>query len=387
MYDVIIAGSGPGGASTAYFLSQAGMRVLVIEKEKLPRYKACGGGVSPRMLAKYFPFSFEPVIEVHAGLIHYWYQGLDTEIPLQGGSLAFVMREKFDAFLLDHSQADVVDGAGITGVVEREDCVIVETGAGRQFEARYLVGADGANSSVAKLLNLRRRQQVVAAIEAEVCVPEHLQRKFSGSPTFILSGAGMGYQWIFPKGNHLSVGIGMLHPRPGQMKPKLFKMMAKFGINLEGTQLHGHTIPMDAGFKPRSGKRTLLVGDAAGLADPLSGEGIRLAIKSGKIASESILSGDIQGYSQRIFQSIGRSQMLARPLMGLFFTLPALCYLFGACNPLASQAFMDLLADRAGYAEVWLRIFGSLPLFLGAEFLSLALPKREDAIRKSVYEV
>ena len=280
MYDVIVVGAGAGGASAAYFLTQAGKSVLVIEKQTLPRYKACGGGVSLKMLAKYFPFSFEPVIESHPTSV-WWVLGSNSvTIPLPKGSLGMVMRAKFDAFILEHSSAEVITAATVVRVTEKKDCVVVTTKEGGTFEGRYLIGADGTNSVIAKSLGLRRHQRPTPAIEAEVVVPESVMARFAHKPVFIFAAIRRGYLWIFPKGDHLSVGIARLKPRPGQLQASLAKVMSEYGISLEHAVFHGHTIPLYGGPQPIATHRCLLVGDAAGLVDPLSGEGIRPAIKS-----------------------------------------------------------------------------------------------------------
>ena len=122
--------------------------------------------------------------------------------------------------------------------------------------------------------------------------------------------------------------------------------------------------------EPIATARTLLVGDAAGLVDPFSGEGIRLAIKSGKLAAEGVLSGQPNRYPALIWREIGFSHTIGLGLALLFYHFPRLCFLLGASNPYVTHAFMDMLAGRAGYPEVILRIFGTLPLFLLAEGLA-----------------
>lgn len=107
----------------------------------------------------------------------------------------------------------------------------------------------------------------------------------------------------------------------------------------------------------------MLVGDAAGLADPFTGEGIRLAIKSGRLAAQAILSGHPEQYPTMVDQEIGVSQTFALRLSWFFYHFPGLCFTFGASNPFSTQAFTDLLADRAGYPMVILRLFASLPLY------------------------
>jgi flavin-dependent dehydrogenase len=137
-------------------------------------------------------------------------------------------------------------------------------------------------------------------------------------------------------------------------------------------------------------RRCLLVGDAAGLVDPLTGEGIRLAVKSGRLAAEAILNGQVDRYPERIWHDIGRNQLLAAGLSLVFYHFPRLCYALGVRNPFATQAFVDLIADRVAYWEVLLRLFGTLPIYLATEIIAslagwIGGPEREQRVRSAVY--
>jgi geranylgeranyl reductase family protein len=388
-YDVIVAGAGPGGATAAYFLGRAGRRVLVLEKERLPRYKPCGGGISAALLEQ-FPFSFEPVFESRATEVVYSLSGETVTVPLAGRPLRMVMRDSFDSFLLDHAGAEVRAGRPVRNVREEADHVEAETADGGVFSAAYLIGADGANSAVARSLGLRRGKAAAAAIEAEAPVPPEVLARFDGRPTFLFGGVRLGYLWIFPKRDHLSVGIGALLPRPGMLQEKLRQAMAEQGIDLSGVPLRGHPLPINLRRKRISTARTLLVGDAAGLMDPLSGEGIRPAIKSGRMAAEAILAGRPQGYAAAVEKHLGRERLPALFLALLFYLLPDFCFEFGARNPIVTQAFMDRLGDRIGYLNLILQTFGTVPVFLATEAAAalaglLGGGRKAERIRRTMY--
>jgi geranylgeranyl reductase family protein len=365
-YDVIIVGAGPGGATAAYYLGEAGQHVLVLEKETLPRYKPCGGGLSAAMLAKWFPFSFDPVFENQPEEITYTFWKWRFTQPVADGSMRMVRRDEFDAYLLGHARAEVRTGMAVRNAREAADGVTVETADGSVFHARYLIGADGANSVIARAMRPHRSRQPYPALEAEVPVAPEILQRFAKGPWFIVGRVNYGYLWIFPKSDHLSVGIAAKRPKAGELQDKLKKVMAEYGISLDGARLRGHLIPFYTHPEPVATGRTLLVGDAAGLVDPMTGEGIRLAIKSGYLAARAILAGQPRSYPWQVFWHIGLSHMAGALIAWLFYSLQWLAFALLVPNPEATACCLDMLADRAGYPEALLRAVGSLPLFWAA---------------------
>lgn len=127
MYDAIVVGGGPAGGTASYFLGEAGKRVIVLEKETLPRYKVCGGGLSIDYLKSQFPFNFETIISKEMKGFSYAFGGCRISIPVQPGMVGMVMRDQLDASLLSHAQAELGQGVAVREVIESGDRVVVET--------------------------------------------------------------------------------------------------------------------------------------------------------------------------------------------------------------------------------------------------------------------
>jgi geranylgeranyl reductase family protein len=390
-YDTIIVGAGPGGATAGYFLAEAGQRVLILEKDVPPRYKACGGGLSAHVLEKIFPFSFEPVIEAQVQTTTWVMGRWSVEVPVPAQAVRTVMRAQFDAFLLAHTRADVRSGQTVRKTEQLADRVRVHTADGATYEARYVIGADGASSAVARDLGLRRGKEMAGALEVELPASPEALKQFGNTLLFIfLDGLNFGYGWIFPKADLLSVGVMALHPQRGQLQAALAQLARRYSLSLDGAAIKGHPIPLYLRREPIATARGLLVGDAAGLADPLSGEGIRLAIQSGQMAAQAILAGHPEQYELEIWRHIGRSQRLALMLARLLARFPRAIFALGAANPLLTPVLIDVLTGRTEYSRVMLAAIGTFPVYALTELMAraanrLGRPASGQKLRERLY--
>jgi geranylgeranyl reductase family protein len=357
--DVIIVGGGPGGASAAYFLRAAGCRVLLLERERLPRYKICAGGV-PGSAFQLFPFSFSPVIEqtMKRGTFVCGEHRVTQSMP--EGSLFMVQRKDFDFFLLQQSGAEVLEGDKVERVEQETDGVRVVTQGGRRLCSRYLIGADGPRSRVAHCAGLRRSKGMGVALQLEVSFGEALQKEFAGRFLVGLGALDNGYYWIFPKAGHLSVGIGSMGRGRGQLLFRLKRHMAGLGIHLERYPSRAHPLPL---FSPRAERqkgRILLVGDAAGLVDPLTGEGIRHALVSGQLAAEAVAHGPLASYSRWVHRRIGRDLWWASLFARMFYARQRQCFEWLVRNRYVFADMMRIVNCSLGYRTSLCKI----PLYL-----------------------
>jgi len=364
-YDVIIAGAGPAGAAAAYWLGKAGWQVAVLEKEELPRYKACGGGV-PESVFERFPFDFSSVIERSIRRVRFRFRdGREVTTGLPGSSVAMVMRDAFDLHILNHAPVEVHDQASVTALDQDRSGVTMTTASGNRLRARYLIGADGANSRVARLVGLHHHRKMGAAIEAEVPVDTALLETYAETALFIFGTPPNGYLWIFPKADHLSVGIGSFKKPASNLKHVLRREMAKLSISVDGARLRGHPLPIHRQRECLHRGRVLLAGDAARLVDPLLGEGIRHAVDSGRLAAECLLEGSPRSYSKRVHREIGRNLLWGRLWAQLFYWYPWASFQLAVRNPRFVRDFLRLFAGEISYRRMAVRALPNLLLGMG----------------------
>ena len=355
-HDVVVVGAGIAGASAAYFLSRKGLDVAVLDKAMLPRYKPCGGGV-PRSAFALFPFSFEPVVEREVLGVRYSFRGeREVAVALPSGLAVTVMRDRLDSFVLQQSGVVVAEGEQVCSVHETDEDVTIETLSGRRWQAGYVVAADGSSSVVARAMGLRTRPALAAALESEVTVSPDVMRVFGNDVLLILGAVEGGYLWVFPKHHHLSVGIATFRRCHRNLKAILRSEMGRLGIGLEGVPIYGHTIPVYRGPERLNTRRVALVGDAAGLVDPLLGEGIRYGIRSARLAAQSIADNDLASYSRRLHKDICRHLGFGRVWAAMFYKYPRACFETGVRNARLTRDFGRMFLGALTYGEMLLRL-------------------------------
>lgn len=353
-YDAIIVGAGPAGGSAALWLGEAGQRVLVLEKARLPRYKACGGGIPKSVFAR-FPFDFSAVVEREIGCVRFRFRdGREMVADLPDRPVAMVMRAQFDGHILNHARAEVQDSAAVVALQQDAAGVEVVTRSGQAFRARYVIGADGAQSRVARLSGLRQGKRLALALEAEVDRAAALggPDEFADTVLFLFGVPALGYQWVFPKADCLSVGVGAYNARASDLRPTLEAGMGHLGIRLDGARVRGHVLPIYLQHELLQRGRVLLAGDAAGLVDPLLGEGVRHAVDSGRLAAQAVLADGVAGYSQRVHRQIGDDLLWGKRFARAFYRHPWGSFELGVRNPLFLDGFVALFAGRTTYRQM-----------------------------------
>lgn len=294
-YDVAVVGAGPSGAFAAYILAKNGISTVLIDKEELPRYKVCGGGLVFRG-RKLLPFELEPVLEREFKKVEIFVNGIKDRFSSERSEaiISMIMRDDFDNFIVKEAEkcgAEIMQRATIKSV---EGEKITFSNSEIEVNAKIIVLADGALSPVSKMAGFSDSRILLPLLEFEVEVsPEDFER-LSTMVRFDIGAAPYGYGWSFPKKNHLSIGVGTFKPKAKlKLKDYVEEYIKFLGIKKVISQSeHGFVVPLN----PRSEivkNNCFLIGDAAGFADPLVAEGISNAILSGKIVAESIIEGKL----------------------------------------------------------------------------------------------
>jgi geranylgeranyl reductase family protein len=312
-YHVAVIGAGPAGSVTAIHLARGGARVLLVDKARFPRDKPCGGGLTLRAVRQ-LPVDPGPVVEHEVDRMEFrlgWRSRFERS-GRRGPFVLMTQRRRLDQYLAEQASAagaDFRDGAkarfeagtdperGLSLFVNEEEVV-----------AEVVIGADGANGVTARSLGLGG--PITHGVAYEGNAP--FEERYRGLAVIELGTIPGGYGWVFPKGDHVNVGVGGWEAEGPRLRDHLAELCRRHGI--DGSTLgsvRGHRLPLRrAGFVPARGC-ALLVGDAAGLVDPLTGDGMYEAFVSARLAAEAaldVLAGraeTVEAYADRLTDAIG----------------------------------------------------------------------------------
>ena len=310
-YDAAVIGAGPAGSVTAIHLARGGAKVLLLDKATFPRDKPCGGGLTLRAVRQ-LPVDPGPVVEHEVDRMEFRL-GWRSHFERKGKRGPFVLMTQ--RRLLDHFLVEQAVAAG----AEFHDGVKVQISGtdpgalslqfdGREIRPEILVGADGANGTTAKALGLGGA--IVHGVAYEGNAP--FEERYRGLAVIELGTIPGGYGWIFPKGDHVNVGVGGWEAEGPKLRGHLAELCRRHEVDADSLEsVRGHRLPLRRrGFVPARG-RTFLVGDAAGLVDPLTGDGMYEAFVSARLGAEAaldVLAGraeTVEPYTGRLAKALG----------------------------------------------------------------------------------
>src|ERR1043166_1573484 len=307
-FDAIVVGAGPAGSTAAVRLARGGARVLLLDRARFPRDKPCGGGLTYRAVRQ-LPVSVTPVVEDVVDRFELGFQyGSRFERAGQGPLVLMTQRRRLDAHLAEEAAragAEFRDGVRATALELSEESATVRLAGGGAATAPVVIGADGVNGIAARAVGLAPERFGVA-LEGNVAYAHTKESRWRGRAVVDLGVVPGGYAWVFPKGDHVNVGVGGWETEGPRLREHLRRLCAAHDVDYDAlTDLRGYRLPYRRPSSTLARDNVLLVGDAAGLVDPLTGDGMYEAFVSGKLAAEAILGGDLAGYEARVLAALG----------------------------------------------------------------------------------
>jgi geranylgeranyl reductase family protein len=406
---ITIVGAGPAGATAARTLAKAGVTVRLLDRSKFPRNKPCGGGISFRVLTR-FPYLEQELGRITTHRVSRLYLegpgGESTVVESPSPAALMVRRVEFDALLVAlavEAGAELVTGAEIVQASTSESSVSLVARDGRRFESPVVIAADGVNSVVARRLGINPGWPATrVALDMMEETPRTELRDVDPSALWVAYGfdpegadrepkaervrdvrASEGYAYVFPKRDHVNVGIGYvldhfrreIDERPYDLQRAFVSHLRSRGV-LEGESVEGNftpfLIPVGGPLKRPGRGRVLLAGDAGGFVNAFTAEGIFYAMVSGDLAARAVISTPANRvsrlatrYQRACDHEIGReladSVLIQRHLFGNRHRIRAV--VDGAHREQKlTQLILDFAVGRISYPTLRRRIFASAPM-------------------------
>ena len=379
MYDVIVVGAGPAGATCARICARAGLNTLILDKDVFPRQKPCAGAVSAQALSLLgFPLS-DDVIEKECFGVQIRYHNRSVVVRKKERIAVLVSRDRFDRFLADkavESGARFLTGEKAVDVAETGDAVSLSTDKAR-YESRFIVGADGIHSRVARSVRppFRKDEMVIASVCNTRAEDVVIDKRLHDTIAIDFGLAPLGYGWLFPHRGYFSMGIAGLASEFSEPRKTLSEYGRTLQVDLEAVR--GHFIPL-GGIKRRiAANRILLAGDAAGFADPFHGEGIAHAVISGKLAAKAVIdclknghgpATAVSQYTDECEQLIRKQLRISLYMARLLDRFPKLLVRIFFDNRAALDQYLEIPSGRMDYRQFlrWLAV--RIPFYLASSF-------------------
>jgi geranylgeranyl reductase family protein len=361
MYDVAVVGAGPAGCTAAWAAASAGCRVLLLEKAAMPRYKTCGGGIVGAS-AKALPPGVELPLKDEVDAVEFTLNGRLRRVRRGGGPLFGLLdRADFDAALAKAAVAagaTLRDGSAVQRVEQDGPGVRLGLAGGEVVRARVAVGADGSASRLGAFVGVQL-SEVDLGLEAEIPVPAGVAAAWRGRVLLDWGPLPGSYAWVFPKGETLTVGVISARGDGEATRRYLRDFVARLSLDrFPPAVSSGHLTRCRQEGSPLSRGPVLVAGDAAGLLEPWTREGISYALRSGRLAGQAAARmaagtpGAAGEYEAAVEATLGREMRVGRQLRRAFQRRPAAFHGAVSLVPAAWRVFTEVVRGETTFAEV-----------------------------------
>ncbi|BAL85567.1 putative FAD-dependent oxidoreductase [Actinoplanes missouriensis 431] len=355
-WDVAVVGGGPAGLAAAHAAAQAGARVVVLERAEHPRYKTCGGGLlAPSVALSADKFAVPARDRINA--VTFTHDGRRAFTRRSAGEpvVTMVRRDDFDSAWCQavvKAGATIKQNSRVRGIAQHPDRASVLLDGGAEVTAKVVIGADGSAGVSARHVGVTFEQQDLG-LELELAATREDRARWQGRLLLDWGPVPGSYGWVFPKGDQTTVGVIMEKGRGAETKRYLRDFVARLGLADRAVlRDSGHLTRCRRADAPVRRGRVLVVGDAAGLLEPWTREGISYALRSGTWAGRIAASGaDLDEYDRMVGERLAPEMAAGRRLLRLFGRHPALVHA-AMDSPVGWRAFTGFCRGELSMTRV-----------------------------------